>query len=98
MKTYEMCALEVHNGEGITKNDVTELLRRTVPDELLPIRCCARKKSTAAVGFIGVEFAKFLHYDYRELQNFVASVLDSPVPNDENVYDFHGRKILIERI
>lgn len=98
MKTCEMCVLEVHNGEGITKNDVTELLCHMDCDELLPIRYCARKKNTAAVGFIGVGFAKFLHYDYRELQDFVASVLDSPVPNDENVYDFHGRKILIERI
>ena len=98
MKTCEMCALEVHNGEGITKNDAAELLSHMDDDELLPIKCCARKKNTVAIGFIGVEFAKFLHYDYRDLQNFVASVLDSPVPNDENVYDFHGWGISIERI
>lgn len=98
MGICEMCLVEVSDGAGMTRNDVTELFHCMADDELLPMKCRARRKDTAAVGFIGLKFAKFLNYDYGNLQDFVASILDSSVPNDEDVYDFHGWKILVKRI
>lgn len=95
---FEICLIEIPDGFGMAKNDAIRLIDRMTDGELLPMKCHARKKDTVAIGFIKIEFAKLLNYDYAALENFVASILDSSVPSDECAYRFRDRKIWIERI
>lgn len=56
------------------------------------------KKHSSAIGFISAGFAKHLQFDYDELENFVASILDTEGCGEADGYAYHGYRIFVEKL
>ena len=67
-------------------------------DEIFPMECFARKKHSSAIGFISASFAKYLQFDYDELENFVASILDTDGSSETDGYAYRGYRIFVEKL
>lgn len=84
---------------GLKKDDAINLIGVLSQDEFLPIEIDSDCQS-AAIGFITLDFADKLNFDYEDsgLNSFIVNILNDM--NNENVngiYDFNGEKIWLKR-
>jgi len=98
---YFGIALREKEGEyGLNRNDVVELFDMLGKAEAFPIELEAREHECSAMGFITVEAAESLYYDYENsgLHRFVANILDDMNNETEDcTYEFKGIKIWLSR-
>lgn len=101
LKEKEFC-------DGLTINDVTELFNLLDDSKAYPIEIFANEHECSAMGFISINGADTIGYDYtatnvvnsygKELHNFIANILDDMDNETENhEYDFSGIKIYMSR-
>lgn len=97
-KVVDMYLVEVAENACMTKADIRRILDHLTEDEIFPMECFARKKHSSAIGFISASFAKYLQFDYDELENFVASILDTDGSSETDGYAYHGYRIFVEKL
>lgn len=86
--------------DGLSRDDIFELLNMTGEKEVYPVEFEAREHECSAMGFITVETAHTFDYDYEAsgLHDFISSILDNVDMESENgVYQFVGVNISIQR-
>lgn len=100
MMKYGIVLMEKEFTNGLTKNDVIDLFDMLNDIEAYPIELEARKHECSAMGFITIEAAESLDYDYEEsgLHDFIANILDDMEnESDDCEYEFKGIKIWLSR-
>lgn len=102
MMKYGIVLREKEFTNGLTKNDVTDIFDMLNDIEAYPIELEARKHECSAMGFITIEAAELLDYDYEEsglgLHDFIANILDDMEnESDDCEYEFKGIKIWLSR-
>lgn len=97
-KVVDMYLVEVEENACMTKADIRRILDHLAEDEIFPMECFARKKHSSAIGFISAGFAKHMQFDYDELENFVASILDTEGCGEADGYAYHGYRIFVEKL
>ena len=97
-KVVDMYLVEIAENACMSKADIRRILDHIAEDEIFPMECFARKKHSSAIGFIGAGFEKYLQFDYDELENFVASILDAEGCGDDDGYTYRGYRIFVEKL
>ena len=100
MMKYGIVLREKEWTNGLTKNDVIDLFDMLNDIEAYPIELEARKHECSAMGFITIEVADALDYDYEEsgLHDFISNILDDMAnESDDCTYKFKGIKIWLSR-
>lgn len=84
--------------EGLTRSEAIDMIDMLSDNEFLLIEIEAKQHESAAMGFISMEFADKLNYDYEGLTAFVANILDDMNnESDDCIYEFEGEKIWLTR-
>ena len=85
---------------GLDRNDVIDLFDMLGNTEAYPIELEAREHECSAMGFIAIDAADLLDYDYERsgLHDFIANILDDMNNEEEDCsYEFKGVKIWLSR-
>ena len=91
-KLFDMIA--VGDGED-TERDA---FGARVSTEVYPVELEAKEHESSAMGFISVDAAEKLGYDYGALRDYVASILDDmDKENPDGYYSFEGIDIFLTR-
>ena len=97
-QTFEITLIEKPNVDGLTKAEVMEMYDQMNGDEAYPLEITGCE--TSAMGFITLEAAKILDYDYEDsgLKDFVSVILGN-VNNEpeDGTYEFRGIRIHLSR-
>jgi len=86
--------------EGLVKSEIVDLLDMCNNPEVYPIELEARDHECSAMGFISVDAADLLVYDYEAtgLHDFIANILDDMENENEScVYEFKDLLIYLSR-
>ena len=86
--------------DGLNRSDVIDLFDMLGETEAYPIELLAKEHECAAMGFITVEAADAVEYDYERsgLHDFIANILDDTEnESDSCEYEFRGIKIWLSR-
>lgn len=99
MEKFGMVLFEKPGEKGLTAKDITNLLSKTKKDsEIYPIEINANHQECSAMGFITVEAANMIDFDYEQsgLNKFIGDILDDIEKESENfTYEFKGIKIFM---
>lgn len=96
-------ALVLHEkptGDGMTRTEAIDLIDMLGNHEFLPIEIEAKFHESIAVGFITMNFADKLNFDYAGsgLNDFIANILDDmDKEHDDCIYTFKDCKIWLTR-
>ena len=82
MKTYNIVLKQKPLDEGLSIEDITEMLKKVSCVEVFPIEVQAQ--NSVAMGFISVTSAELIDYDYTKLEEFVQQILDDKELEHEN--------------
>ena len=85
---------------GLVKSEIVDLLDMCSNPEVYPIELEAREHECAAMGFISVEAADQLDFDYEAsgLHDFIANILDDMENENEScIYEFKDLQIYLSR-
>lgn len=95
-KKYDVVLIKRFGVDGLTKENITELMGKTAHNQLYPIELYADYSECSAMGFITAKAAEKIGYDYAELESYIGGILDdSARVNDQSEYDFDGLSIYI---
>lgn len=100
MSDIVMVLIEKPAGEGMSLSDSVMLLAKIKKANFIPIEIDAAKHESSAMGYINLEFADKLNYDYAKsgLIPFVQNILDDTEEETlSGLYDFNGNTIYITR-
>lgn len=100
MKKYGVVLKEKCGAEGLTREEMSELLDILEGEQMFPLDLEAREHECAAEGFINPYCAGILDYDYESsgFHDFIAGILDdmdNESENNEYEYWYNGCKIPI---
>lgn len=96
---YGMALIKKDGIEGLTKDDILELLDIIGEKEVYPIEIFARKRECSAMGFITHKAAETFTYAYRNstLHYMISDFLDgATTPHKNNTYEHKGIKIWLK--
>ena len=80
--------------DGLIKSETIDMIDMLTGDSYFPLEIEANGHECCAMGFIDVETAEYLDYDYTDLDDFVAEILDDvEKEHDDCIYDFNGCSI-----
>ena len=83
---------------GLTRQEVVDLFDMLNQTEAYPIELMAMDHECSAMGFIAIDAADQLNYNYSELEKFVANILDDMEnESDDCRYEFKGISIWLSR-
>ena len=97
---YGIALREKECTDGLRRHDVIDLFDMLGGVEVYPIELLAKEHECSAMGFITVEAADSLGYDYERsgLHDFVANILDDMNNETEDcTYEFKDVKIWLSR-
>lgn len=100
MSDIVMVLIEKPTGEGMSLSDSVMLLAKIKKADFIPIEIDSAKYESSAMGYINLEFADKLDYDYEKsgLIPFVQNILDDTEEETlSGLYDFNGNTIYITR-
>jgi len=100
-KLYGLVLREKDSLDGLTRNDVIDLFDMLNGLEAYPIELEARHNECSAMGFITIESAETLWFDYEKsgLHDFIANILDDLNNENENCeYEYKGVSIYMSRL
>lgn len=87
-------ALKQKSGtEGLTRNEIVDLYDMLAGKQVFPLELEAHCAECSAMGFISVDAAEILDYDYEKssLHDYIASILeDINLEDEDSEYDFKG--------
>ena len=86
--------------DGMTRTEVIDLIDMLGDHEFLPIEIEAKCDESIAVGFITMDFAYKLNFDYKNsgLNDFIANILeDMDNEHDDCIYTFKDCRIWLTR-
>lgn len=86
--------------EGMIRSEAIDLIDMLSEGEFLPIEIEAKGHESVAIGFITLDFADKLNFDYEGsgLNQFIANILDDMNNEREDcTYDFAEEKIWLTR-
>lgn len=86
--------------DGLNRNDVLELFDLLDSENVYPIEILAKEQENSAMGFITVDAANTLDFDYESsgLISFISSILDdTKKESTDHCYEFKGIKIWLDR-
>jgi hypothetical protein len=93
--------IEKEGEDGLTYKDILELMEPIKEEEVFPVEFFAKEHESVAMGFITVEAANQIDFDYDEesdLSAFIASILDDmDNETEDGKYEFEGILIQITR-
>ncbi len=93
MRDFGIALKQKAGTEGLTRSELTDLYDLLAGGAVFPIELEAYCTECSAMGFISVDAAEMLDYDYEEsgLHDYIASILDDVNLESENFeYDFKG--------
>ena len=95
---YDIVLIEKPACDGITITEIESLYSMLKNIEAYPIELEAKEHECSAMGFLTPEAAEILDYDYNDLRDFVASILDDMQKENENhQYSFKNLQIYLCR-
>lgn len=101
MSNFGIMLREKEGEYGLTYDDILELMKPLKNKEVFPVEFFAKEHECVAMGFITVEAANMLDFDYDEdsdISHFVAEILDDMDLETENgEYEFEGICIKMTR-
>lgn len=86
--------------DGMTRTEAIDLIDMLGDHEFLPIEIEAKSHESTAVGFINMDFADKLNFDYAGsgLNAFIANILDDmDNEHDDCIYTFKDCRIWLTR-
>ena len=95
---YDVVLIEKPEIEGLTKTNVMDLYNLLDSEDAYPIEIMANEHESSAMGFISTDAAEYLDYDYDNLMDYIAGILDDM--NKENAdctYTFDNIRIWLSR-
>lgn len=96
--SIDVCLIEKPSEYGLDSIELSKLSKEFGDREVIPIEFEANEHECSAMGFMTVECADALEYDYREIAKYIASILDDmDLEHEDGLYDFHGVKIKLTR-
>ena len=97
-KPVEIALLMKEGCSGMTRSEVVRLVDMFAEHaEIYPIEIFAKEHECSAMGFISDKGAAALEYDYDQLNDFIAEILDDMnKEHANNRYDFHDIPIWME--
>ena len=99
MKKYGLALIEKPGEEGLTREEVIRLYDMIdCRNGVFPIELMAQEHECSAMGFITPEAAATIEYDYSELNDFVAAILDDmEKESPDHQYRFKDIDIFLSR-
>lgn len=99
MKQLGAALIEKPGEEGLAREEILQLYDPLhCRNEVFPIELPAREHECSAMGFITPEAAATIEYDYSELNEFVAAILDDmEKESPDHRYQFKGIDIFLSR-
>lgn len=91
--TFGIALKEKPFTEGLRRSEIMDLYDMLGGEEVYPIELEARMQECSAMGFITVDAARELDFDYESsgLHDFIAAVLDDMTQESEDsIYHFEG--------
>lgn len=77
-KKYDIALCMKNQSDGLKKKEIKNLCKKIGRKQVYPIEVFARKYQCCAIGFITVDAAEKLNFDYSKsgLEIFIADILD----------------------
>lgn len=95
-KYYEIVLLERPLDDGLTLSETETLFNMLSDTKGIPLEIQA--EYSVAMGFIALNTAEQLHYDYSELSEHIASILNNTeLENPDNEYEYEMYDIYLTR-
>ena len=98
---FQIVLKEKEFTDGLNKSEIIDMLDMLDSTETYPIELEARDHECAAMGFISLNAAEKLWYDYElsGLHDFIANILDDMKneSSDDCTYEFKGIQIWLSR-
>lgn len=92
------CLIEKPGECGLDAVDIAKMMQELGETEVYPVDFPAAQHKCSAMGFITAECAKALGYDYGELAQYIAGILDGmDQESEDGFYPFHGFTIMLSR-
>lgn len=94
MKEYDIVLKEKPFFSGLSRPEIMDMFDMLNDVEAYPIELPAKEHESSAMGFISTEAADLLDYDYTELRDYIASILDD-MENESETCEYNLRDITI---
>lgn len=89
-KIYDVVLRKKYGEDGLCKEETNSMFDMLKSEKGYPVEFMAKESEYSAMGFISPEAASALEFDYEELKDFVAKILDGEVESDGCSYQFNG--------
>ena len=97
MKNFDIVLVEKRFDNGLTREEIQDLLSKIDGDEIYPIDLC---HECSAMGFVTPNAAKSLDFNYLQsgLEFVIANILDDlNNESEDGAYEFKGLRIWLSR-
>ena len=96
--SVDICLIEKPCSCGLNSIEFSRLSKEFGDREVIPVEFEAKEHECSAMGFITMESADALGYDYRGVAEYIASILDDmDLEHEDGMYEFQGIKIKLTR-
>lgn len=95
---FDVALLEKAGEEGLTREEAISLIDKLREDYFYPIELLANVNEYSAMGFITVQTADRMDFDYESsgLHKFLASLMDDrEYRTEDGAYEYHGVDIFL---
>ena len=89
-KIYDVVLRKKYGEDGLCKEETNSMFDMLKSEKGYPVEFMAKESEYSAIGFISPEAASTLEFDYKELKDFVAKILDGEVESNGCSYQFNG--------
>lgn len=96
--TYDVVLIEKPLDEGLTRNNINQILDMIKGDEVFPLEVISDHQGSAAMGFITIEASDKLDHLYDGISYFIRQILeDMEKEFPDNQYEYEELKIWLSR-
>lgn len=83
---------------GINSSEIQQMFGLLKADEVLPFNFSTRKVESSAIGFLTIEAAEELNFEYEDLRMFLTNIMNDMNNEDPTgMYTFNGLTIFFSR-